>query len=354
MNKFTKFAVCAVLTASMGMTALTGCDKQLNGTETVATCGEDQVSLGTANMVLRINQVQMESYYAMMGATGSALWNQPAEEGKTYGDEQKEQVMDLIHEMVLLKQHATDYDVELTEEEKTAITDAAKAFVEANTEKDLKNLLVSQADIESLLTLYTYQTKMYDPMVADVDTNVEDSEAAQKKVTYTRFSIADTTDKEGNTAALTDEEKQAKKDLAQKLLDTMNGQEDSATADMDALAKEIDENAAALTTTFGKEDGLVDQEIRDAVEGLEDGTMVSAIIETNNAYIVARLDSNFDQEATDSKKVSIVKDRKDEAYKALLDEWKEKAGIKVDQKLWDEMKLDGIDTYTVKQKETEE
>lgn len=181
MNKFTKFAVCAVLTASMGMTALTGCDKQLNGTEVVATCGEDQVSLGTANMLLRINQVQMESYYSMLGASGSALWNQPAEEGKTYGDEQKEQVMDLIHEMVLLKQHAADYDVELTEEEKTAITDAAKAFMEANAEEDLKNLLVSQADIESLLTLYTYQTKMYDPMVADVDTNVEESEAAQKK-----------------------------------------------------------------------------------------------------------------------------------------------------------------------------
>lgn len=134
----------------------------------------------------------------------------------------------------------------------------------------------------------------------------------------------------------------------------MNEQEDPAAADMDALAKEIDENAAALTTTFGKEDGIVDLEIRDAVEGLEDGTMVSAIIETDDAYIVARLDSNFDQEATDSKKESIVEDRKDEAYEALLDEWKEKAGIEVDQKLWDEMKLDGIDTYTLKQKETEE
>lgn len=353
MNKFTKFAVCAVLTASMGMTALTGCDKQLNGTETVATCGEDQVSLGTANMVLRINQVQMESYYSMMGATGSALWNQPAEEGKTYGEEQKEQVMDLIHEMVLLKQHAADYDIELTEKEKTAITDAAKAFMEANTEEDLKHLLVGQADIENLLILYTYQTKMYDSMVADVDTNVEDSEAAQKKVTYTRFSIADGRDKNGEAVPLTDEEKQAKKDQAQKLLDTMNGQEDPAAADMDALAKEIDENAAALTTTFGKEDNLVDTEIKKAVEGLDDGTVVPAVIETKDAYIVARLDSNFDQEATDSKKETIVKNRKDEAYKALLDEWKKKAGIKVDQKLWDKMKLDGIDTYTLKQK-TEE
>lgn len=48
-------------------------------------------------------------------------------------------------------------------------------------------------------------------MTADVDTNVEDSEAAQSKITVCQISTAGTQDEEGKTVELTDEEKTGQK-----------------------------------------------------------------------------------------------------------------------------------------------
>ena len=128
--------------------------------------------------------------------------------------------------------------------------------MDANTEETIQNLSVSQSDVETLLELYTYQTKMYDPMVADVDTNVEDSEAAQSRITYCRIDISDTQNEDGTTTPLTDEEKQEKKDQAQALLDKLQASADPASADMDALAKEVNEDLNAVDNTFGDDDTL--------------------------------------------------------------------------------------------------
>lgn len=54
-------------------------------------------------------------------------------------------------------------------------------------------------------------------MTADVDTNVEDKEAQQSKITYCKVSTEATKDDEGNSTELTDEEKAAKKDQAQQV-----------------------------------------------------------------------------------------------------------------------------------------
>lgn len=51
----------------------------------------------------------------------------------------------------------------------------------------LQNSAVTQSDIEKLLELYSYQTKMYDLMTADVDTNVEDKEAQRVKLHTAKF-----------------------------------------------------------------------------------------------------------------------------------------------------------------------
>src|SRR5699024_2857708 len=144
------------------------------------------------------------------------------------GEVTKDNVITQLENMILLKQHAADYDVSVSEEEQTKIEEAAKNFMEANDETTVARLAVTQEDVEDLLTLYTYQSKMYDPMIADVDTEVSDEEAAQSKISYCRIDISDTQNEDGTTTPLTDEEKQAKKDQAQTILDKLNASEDPA------------------------------------------------------------------------------------------------------------------------------
>ena len=195
---------------------------------------------------------------------------------------------------------------------------------------------------------------MYDPMVADVDTNVEDSEAAQSKITYCRIDISDTQNEDGTTTPLTDEEKQEKKDQAQALLDKLQASADPASADMDALAKEVNEDLNAVDNTFGDDDTLLDDKLKEAAKTLQDGQVYGEVVEGENAYFVVRMDSVLDREATDAEKENIVSERQQNAYNDLLDQWKDDADITVNNKEWDKVTLTDNEQYTIKQPETED
>ena len=354
MNKAAKKITGALLAGALGAASLTGCSSPMDGTQPLLTSGEDTVTVGTGNLMLRMNQATMLSYYSMMGGSTTGLWSQDSGDGETYGDTTKANVLDELENMLVQKQHAADYDVSISEEEQGKIEEAAQAFMDANTEETIQNLSVSQSDVETLLELYTYQTKMYDPMVADVDTNVEDSEAAQSRITYCRIDISDTQNEDGTTTPLTDEEKQEKKDQAQALLDKLQASADPASADMDALAKEVNEDLNAVDNTFGDDDTLLDDKLKEAAKTLQDGQVYGEVVEGENAYFVVRMDSVLDREATDAEKENIVSERQQNAYNDLLNQWKDDADITVNNREWDKVTLTDNEQYTIKQPETED
>ena len=354
MNKAAKKITGALLAGALGAASLTGCSSPMDGTQPLLTSGEDTVTVGTGNLMLRMNQATMLSYYSMMGGSTTGLWSQDSGDGETYGDTTKASILDELENMLVQKQHAADYDVSISEEEQGKIEEAAQAFMDANTEETIQNLSVSQSDVETLLELYTYQTKMYDPMVADVDTNVEDSEAAQSRITYCRIDISDTQNEDGTTTPLTDEEKQEKKDQAQALLDKLQASADPASADMDALAKEVNEDLNAVDNTFGDDDTLLDDKLKEAAKTLQDGQVYGEVVEGENAYFVVRMDSVLDREATDAEKENIVSERQQNAYNDLLDQWKDDAAITVNNREWDKVTLTDNEQYTIKQPETED
>lgn len=355
MNRIMKKLLCLTTAGVLGLSALAGCgSKKIDGTKPLLTGKEDTVTVGTGNLVLRMNQVQMMSYMSMMGGGTAGMWEQKTEDGKTYGEQTKDSVLEQLKAMMLLKEHAADYKVSVSDEEKKSIEEAVKKFMEANTKETIEKLSVQQSDIEQLLTLFTYQSKMYEPMTADVDTNVEDTEAAQSAITYCKVSTADKTNEDGTTTPLTDEEKNEKKAQAQSVLDKLLASDDPAMADVDTIAKEVDENLSALDTTFGAEDTLLDKKLMEAAKTLQDGQVYESVVEGENAYYVVRMDQVLDREATDAQKEQIVNERKQEAYQKLLDEWKEKAEITVNEKEWKKVTLSDKDVYTLKQPETEE
>ena len=354
MNKAAKKITGVLLAGALGAASLAGCNTPMDGTQPLLTSGEDTITVGTGNLMLRMNQATMLSYYSMMGGSTTGIWSQDAGEGKTYGDTTKANVLDELENMLVQKQHAADYDVSISEEEQSKIEEAAQAFMDANTEETIQSLAVSQSDVETLLELYTYQTKMYDPMVADVDTNVEDSEAAQSRITYCRIDISDTQNDDGTTTPLTDEEKQARKDQAQAILDQLQASADPASADMDAIAKGVGEDLSAVDNTFGEDDTLLDDKLKEAAKTLQDGQVYGEVVEGENAYFVVRMDSVLDREATDQKKENIVDERQQEAYNDLLDQWKEDTDITVNEKEWEKVTLTDTEQFTIKQPETEE
>lgn len=346
---------CAMLAITLGAASLTGCGqgKVIDGTAEAIVVNDESVNLGVANFMIRYQQAMMVSYYTMFGQDTSRIWDTQAEEG-TYGESFKKDMLESIQKLYLLKEHAKDYDVVLSEDEIAKADAAADEFIAANDESVLKSLGVTKEDISTVLQLYTYQNKMYDPMVADTDTEVSDDEAAQTSITYVRVSTQGTgTDADGNTVDLTDEEKAAKKDQAQQVLDHILASEDAAEADVNAIAQGIDENLSASARSYGSDDTTLDEVLKTAAADLKDGEVNPEVLEGSDGYYVLRLDKTFDEEKTEQKKQEIVNQRKQERYNEILQGWFDEAKTST-TKAWDEIEVKDAEAYTLKQAASED
>lgn len=215
-----------------------------------------------------------------------------------------------------------------------------------NEKSVLKAMTASQETVERMLTLTLIQNKMQAAIIKDVDTEVSDEEAAQKKVQYVLFSTAATTDEEGNTVEKTEEEKAELKEKAQQVLDAVK-----AGTDMDEAVKAVDENMSASTSTYGTDNGSLDEAVKTAVDSLSDGQCADSVIETDSGYYVAMMVSTFDQEATDNQKQTIVSQRKSDKFDEVYNPWEEAAEFTQDDELLAEMTF--TDTFEVKSTETE-
>lgn len=387
MKRTSAKVICGVLTAAMAATGLTACGDStvVDGTQTALVINDEEINLGKANFMLRYQQATMASYYetmsSMLGQEYSlsfdALSDESDEDSPTVGENLKEDALTSIEQAFLMRQHASEYDVALTDEEVQGAKDAAAAFVEDNDAETLTKLGVTQEDIEDVMQVYAIQSKMYDPMIADVDTEVSDEEAQQSSISYVQVSTEGTeTDENGETVELTDEEKAEKKEIAQTFLDRLNASEDPATADFSDLRTEINdelnaqrraEEAAAdiaedgtdaaedstdeiyLTaseTTFGADDEDLDEALKEAAQTLSDGQVYAEVIEGENAYYVVRMNSVLDREATDSQKETIVQERQAEAYSNQLDTWVEESDISV-KRAWNKLEVTDYDLYTM-------
>lgn len=397
MKRGMKRAIAAGVVACMALTSLAGCSKKatFDTAAAILTVDGQEVPAGLVKFMTHFTQAASESLYTMY--YGSGAFNMALDEnGTTLGSLVRDGSVTEAKQLILAEQHAEEYGVELTEDEKAAITEAATAFMSANEEEVLEKMGATQETVERYLELYTIQNKMEPLMSADVDTEVSDEEAAQRKIQYVYFTAsaeteaeeetteADTenvseaaeteaetsveteaaetaVETEAETAALTEEDT-AKTQSADETetetaaeteeIETETEDPETAAAMAKALAKAeavianvkagdtfedavtaVQEDKTALEMTFGSDDTTVFEGLITATEGLADGTLVEEPIKTDYGYYAVQVVSELDREATDAKKEEIVEERKSEMVSDLYTEWEEAVEITQDDKL---------------------
>ena len=181
------------MSACLALASLAGCGKkeELDTAAAVVTLDGEETSAGVVNFMLRYEQAQFDSSYgSWLKSYYGDVWNSDLTgSGETYGETFKDQIMTSLERMLLAEKHMEDYGIELTEEEKAAITQAASEFIASNEETVLEKMSATQENVERVLTLRTIQSKVEEEMCADVDTEVSDEEAAQRTVSYVRFAM---------------------------------------------------------------------------------------------------------------------------------------------------------------------
>lgn len=292
------------------------------------------VPLGEVNFLLRYQQTQMQSSYGMF--FGEDYLNQDLMgTGTPYGVTMRDSVVETLEEYYLVEAHAEELGVALTEEDKTKASDAAKAFLAANDSKTLKAMSADEATVTHVLEMMALQSQVYANRAETIDTEVDQEEAAQKRISYVLNSTSGTYDEEGNETPLSEEELAAKKTQMDELLEEARASQDLSAA---AEAKELTCNEAI---NYGKEDTSLPTAVKDAADALQDGEF-SGVIEAEDGYYIVYMESTYDEEATQEEIQNILDERESEAYSAWLDPLKEAAEITTNDEALEQLTFERI------------
>lgn len=342
-----KRIVSLVMAAALLTASVTGCKEEpLNGNEVVAEYGDKQIPLSVAEFYARYEQAQYETYY--MSYYGENMWELEVQDGKNYEESVKDSILSAIQLMYVLEDHMAEYQVEFTAEEEAAIEEAAKTFVESNDEEALATVFGTEDTVKEVFRLFTIQAKMHDAVIQDVDTVVSDEEAAQKTMEYVFFPY-EVTDQEGKITQLTEEEKEALKETADKMHEDVK----SGKKTFKEAAEEAEVEASTLS--FDVESVVPNVELVKAADTLAEGGLTEVIVDEENGCYMAQVTSVFDRAATEQKKLSIVEERQSEYFNEICTKWLDETELTVHEDIWDRVDFEkkGVTIKTV-EKETEE
>lgn len=307
-------------------TALTGCSgsNTLDSTAEAMNVSGVSVPLGEVNFYLRYQQTQMQSFYGSY--FGEDFMNQDLMGlGTPYGETVRDTVVETLQEYYVVEAHAEELGISLTDEEKNAASEAAKAFLAANDSKALSAMTASEATVTHVLEMMALQNKVYNDRAATIDTEVDPEEAAQKRISYVMTSTAGTSDADGNVTELTEDELSEKKELMEAILSEA---EESGDLNAAAEAHEL----SATSTTYGKDDSVLDDAVKNAADALAEGEF-SDVIEAENGYYIVYMENTYDEDATQTKIQSILSQREREAYDAWYTPLEEASEITTNEEL---------------------
>lgn len=333
-----------LMAAVLGVSALTGCGNSIDAKSVGATLDGQEITMGFMNFMARYQQAIYDGQFSSMFGDQD-IWSQDLfGEGTDTETSVKNSVSENIENFYVLEKHMADYKVEITEEELAKMDEAAETFMNDNSKKAIKQLGATKEYVKEMLRLSTIQSKMRTAMDAEVDTNVTDEEAAQKKISYVQVGCKSKTGEDGETVDYTEEEKaNIKKEV--------EAFQAAAADDFKTAAENAGYTASEATFGDNDESYTLDDAVIEAAKKLKEG-QISEVITTDDNYYVVRMESEFDEEATENKKKSIVTDRKNDHYTEVLDGYKENVKYELNEEEWAKVKFDEL--FSIKATQTED
>lgn len=405
MGTYGKKGLALLLCAGLSVSALTGCGKKTEAAPAIFTYNKEAVDNEVATFLFRMQEASFDEIYGNMFAQyygGANVWDMDLTgQGELYGDTFRKDFQATLEKILVARDHAEDYGITLTDEEEKKISDAADAFLAANSEDTLKSMAASKETVVKALELQTIQKKVEAKVAETADTEVTDEEAAQRKISYICYtpiteteasSEGETEEAAGKTAGQTEAETMTPvaaesetaaieteasartksagdmesaaeseseteteslemqaararyKAMAEEAFDQIRTGEKTFSEIYDDLSGKNERGVMASQITFGQDDTYPAEEIRKATDGLDDDTLVDHIVEANGNYYILHVDLKFDQDATDQKKTEIIDQRKQTAIDDQYTDWEKDVTFDTDAEAYDKLAFDRVYT----------
>ena len=352
-----KKVIAMLLAATLSVTAFTGCS--INKTATVATLDKEDIKLGLVNFMIRYQEAGYDDMYIQY--MGEGYWDKTVSGNNTVLETWKKNAIEEAHELYTLKAHQSDYDVEVSDDEKKEIKKAAEKFMKANSDDVIDEMSATEEIVEEYLELRLIKSKMYAAIIKNADSSVTDEEANMAAYTVVKLDYKGAYDSNYQYQTYTDEQSAQIKAQADAVVEALAGGsslEDAAkaagtTATTGTYATYVDpdaektddsdkksddtESTESVSDTESKESSEssnsktkdsvyttnnLDQSVVDALNSLEEG-QTSDLITTDSTYYIVRLDKKTDEEATESNRKTVKGNKEDKYYNDILSGWQE-------------------------------
>ena len=314
---------------AVGITAgsLTGCGTEGVGTKVVLTTGfnKDEVfrietstcSLPEIMVYLTNIQNRYESVY------GTEIWNTNVD-GVTLEQNVKDIALAQIARIKTMNLMAEQYEVELNEEEKAQVENAANTYYNSLNSTEIEQMGVSEKTISELYAEFALAEKVYQYTIKDINPEISDDEAR----TITVQHILIKTYALDGTGKKIEYTQQAKQSAYREACDVLELAKEGE--DFDELVRRYSEDDKS-TYSFGK--GEMEEAFETAAFNLGKDE-ISDIVETGFGYHIIKCLNTFNKDETDANKVKIVDQRRAEAFGQEYDVYVETLTRNLNEELW--------------------
>ena len=294
MIKTIRRGAAALLAAIVLTGSLTGCGTWSN-TKIVLTTGltGDQLfKVGKSVCTLPEAMIYVMDYKQQYeNAYGVEMWEHDFG-GVTLEEYVKDTIIAQLASIKAVTLLAKENNVTLSDAEKEKISQAAEEYYSALTDEQKKYTKDEKGEVEDLYTAHVLSKKVYTEITKDVNTEVSDDEARIITIQQIRL---DSLDNAEIVKARLDEGK-----------------------DFGTVAAAYNRDSQT-TVTLGR--GEKEAAYEEAAFSLEND-QISDVIETTGGYYILKCVNNFDRDATEANKITMVAKRRDEefteAYETLM------------------------------------
>jgi parvulin-like peptidyl-prolyl isomerase len=334
MRKRFLFLTVAIAMALSGCSTGTSTTKTLDTESAVFTIEKDNetvdaVSESYAWLYTLIYKNQYESFF------GSDFWDEEMEDGTTYGDMFKEEILEEIKQVKVLALEAEENGVTLTDEELDICQSNAEEYIDSIEEatQELTGITVDTlAEYEADYTLYD---KYKNELLEDADVEIAEDDVRQSDFFILDFETIDYDD-DGEEVEYTDEEKAAQKKKAEEAYAMLE-----EGKDIEDVAEEFGFDTDVCQLTTGKtaeedQDEYYDEAFETAAFSLKEGEY-SKVTECNDGYYIIKMITEDNEEETAAALESAEEEKAEELFTPMLEEMEDKYEVTMNEENWDKI-----------------
>ncbi len=189
----------------IGAVALFGCSKTYTdeeyATTVVATFGDQDVYLYEVNFYLKVMQVTYDTYYDYYYSTYYGFSSKEefyeytglTENGETFWEAIKEDAMATLMQTYILCYQADEYGISLSDEDIEKVEEAVETFLSETDEGVISACKVDEEKLTKIFTDNALANRVYEYIVSDIDTEVDEEEYRYTEVAYLEITESDVT-----------------------------------------------------------------------------------------------------------------------------------------------------------------